>query len=241
MKLSIVIPAYNEETFISTLLERILAVDLSPLGFEKEIIVVDDCSTDQTKARASAHAGVNVFAQPQNRGKGAAVQRGIKESTGEWILVQDADLEYYPEDYPALLAPLASNPKCSVYGSRILGQIRERNWTLTPGRHPKQGIGPWGMNIILTLLTLILYRVLITDNLTGYKLYPAALLKEYKFTTSGFEGDHEITALLRKRKIPIIEVPIRYDPRTVAEGKKIGFRDGIKAITTIIRCKFTVQ
>ena len=139
-KVSIVVPAYNEEAFIGTLLDLVLSVDTESLGFSKEIIVVDDGSKDGTSALVRRFSGVRLV-QQKNQGKGRAVQRGIQEATGDYILVQDADLEYDPADYIPMLAKLA-NLGGAVYGSRTLGQLRENGWTFTPGRHPRQLFGP---------------------------------------------------------------------------------------------------
>ncbi len=236
--LSIVIPAYNEAEFIGTLLQRILAVPTEPLGFEKEIIVVDDGSKDDTATIARGFAGVKVFTQVPNQGKGKAVQRGIRESTGDYVLVQDADLEYDPMDYLSLLRALGPRAD-SVYGSRILGQIRERKGSrLFPGRHPEQHFGPWLAGQLLTMWTWLLYGKWITDTLTAYKLYPAAAVREMRVRTSGFETDHEITAKLIRGGHSIVEVPISYYPRSVEAGKKIKPRDGFIAVWTLLKFRF---
>lgn len=234
--LSIVIPAYNEEQFIGTLLERILAVPTEASGFAKELIVVDDGSRDRTAAIAAAYPGVKVFTQVPNQGKGKAVRRGIAEATGDFILIQDADLEYDPADYPALLSAL---PRAdSVYGSRTLGQARLQGFTLFPGRHPEQKVGPWLAGVLLTLWTALLYGRWITDTLTAYKLYPAKVMKSMTLLTSGFETDHEITAKLIRQGMRIAEVPIAYIPRSAEEGKKIKASDGLIAVWTLLRFRF---
>jgi glycosyltransferase involved in cell wall biosynthesis len=236
--LSIVIPGYNEEAFIGELLGRIIAVDTESLGFSKEIIVVDDGSTDRTGEIARSFRGVRVFTQVPNQGKGRAVQRGIRESTGDYILVQDADLEYDPKDYRRLLQALQRGAD-SVYGSRILGQMEKRSgFTLFPGRHPEQRFGPWMAGQILTLWTWLLYFRWITDTLTAYKLYPAAMVKSMNVRTHGFETDHEITAKLVRRGCRIIEEPIQYLPRSVEAGKKIKPRDGFIALWTLLKYRF---
>jgi len=232
-KLSIVIPAYNEEAFIGTLLATILAVDTERLGFEKEIIVVNDGSRDGTAECVRRFAGVTLIEQA-NQGKGAAVQRGIREATGEFVLVQDADLEYDPADYLPMLAAVRAGAEC-VYGSRTLGQLRSRGWTVTPGRHPEQGVGPWAAGWILSAWTLVLYGVWISDTLTAYKLYPRRVFEWMRIRTHGFETDHEITAKLVRAGIRIREVAIGYRPRSVAEGKKIKASDGFKAVWTLLR------
>ena len=238
MKLiSIVIPAYNEERWLGHLLEKIASVDTRPLGFEKEVLVVNDGSKDRTEeiARGFANRGVQCFTQIPNQGKGKAVQRGIREAKGDFILIQDADMEYDPDDYLPILKAL--DRADVVYGSRTLGQARER-FSLTPGRHPNQGFGPWLAGVILTFWTLLLYGRWITDTLTAYKLYPAAQLKAMKLVTSGFETDHEITARLIRAGLRITEVPIQYYPRGVEEGKKIKPRDGVIAVWTLLKFRF---
>lgn len=235
---SIVIPAYNEGNFIATLLEKILQVPTEDMGFAKQIIVVDDGSTDATAERASAFAEVQVI-QQQNQGKGAAVQRGVQEATGDFILVQDADLEYDPADYLPMLEELGRAERRSVYGSRPLGIIRDCGWRWPfPGRHADQGLGPWVMNIVLVSLFLLLFRRWITDSLTAYKIYPTALIKSFSVKTCGFETDHELTCKLLKAGISIVEVPIAYEPRSLEEGKKIRPLDGLIALWTIVRFRF---
>ncbi len=236
--LSIVIPAYNEEAFLGTLLERILAVDTESVGFRKEIIVVNDGSKDRTEEIARGFAGVTCLTQVPNQGKGAAVRRGIAESHGDLVLIQDADLEYDPADYPDLLRALGPG-RDAIYGSRTLGQIREHGWTLFPGRHPRQGFGPWLAGVLLTLWTFLLYRKWITDTLTAYKLYPGPLIRAMTLETSGFETDHEITAKLIRTGAGIAEAPIRYMPRSAEEGKKIKPIDGLIAVWTLLRFSST--
>lgn len=240
--LSIVIPAYNEGAFIGTLIERILAVPVERAGFEKQLLVVNDGSKDNTEEIARSFAArfpcVQVFTQTPNQGKGKAVQRGIREATGDYILIQDADLEYDPNDYLALLAGLKRGDV--VYGSRTLGQCRKQpGFRLFPGRHPEQSLGPWVAGALLTLWTLLVYRRWITDTLTAYKLYPAAAVKAMKLRTHGFETDHEITAKLIRQGLSIVEVPIEYLPRSKDEGKKIKPSDGFIAVWTLLRFRFS--
>jgi dolichol-phosphate mannosyltransferase len=235
-RLSIIIPAYNEELFIGTLLDTILGVDTESLGFEKEIIVVNDGSKDGTADSVRRFSSVKLIDQ-QNQGKGAAVQRGIREASGDFILVQDADLEYEPADYRAMLQAVRSGASC-VYGSRTLGQLRARGWNAAPGRHPEQGLGPWLAGLILSTATFLLYWVWISDTLTAYKLYPRSVFGWMKVKTHGFETDHEITAKLIRAGIKITEVPISYHPRSVEEGKKIKASDGFMAIWTLLRFRY---
>jgi glycosyltransferase involved in cell wall biosynthesis len=239
--LSIVIPAYNEEKFLATLLDRVLEVPTEALGFQKELIVVNDGSKDRTEAEAlrmaALHPQIKVFTQVPNQGKGKAVRRGIQEATGDYVLIQDADLEYDPQDYMKMLPQLA--PGVSVYGSRPMGQAALPNSsTLFWGRHPQQKLGPWIANQVLTLWTLLLYQTRITDTLTAYKLYPAKSVQAMKIQTHGFETDHEITAKLLRSGIRIVEVPISYHPRTAEEGKKIKPIDGLIALWTLLKYRF---
>jgi len=231
--LSIVIPAYNEEAHIGKLLELIAAVPTETLGWQKEIIVVDDGSKDRTSEVASAHAGVRVIRQ-SNGGKGKAVQRGIEEATGEYVLVQDADLEYDPADYLPMLEALG--PDTIVYGSRTRGVVaRHESRAGCPGRHPQQDFGPWVAGVALTGWTLCLFGRVVTDTLTAYKLYPTKVLRELDVKTHGFETDHELTAKFIRRGYRIVEVPIGYRPRSIDEGKKIRMRDGFIAVWTLLR------
>lgn len=230
---SIVIPAYNEEASIGALLKRVADVDTESLGFSKEIVVVDDGSKDRTAAVVEGFPEARLIRQ-HNQGKGRAVQRAIREATGDYILVQDADLEYDPADYVPMLRELS---RCggSVYGSRTLGQFRRNGWSFTPGRHPHQKLGPWLANVVLTVWTALLYGKWITDTLTGYKIYPRQFFSNVPIVTHGFETDHEITAKLIRAGISIHEVPISFAPRTEEEGKKIRARDGFIAVWTLLR------
>ena len=239
--LSIIIPAYNEEKYISQLLDQIQSVDTEIIGFMKEIIVVDDGSTDQTRDLAHKVAigqpGTTVIHQ-DNQGKGNAVQRGVQEAKGDFVLVQDADLEYNPNDYIPMLKCLI-NSRTSVYGSRILGQIKFYNRKFPFfGKHPGQDFGPWLAGVFLTIWVFILFGRWITDTLTAYKIYPIDVIREMDIVTHGFETDHEITAKLINNGIQIVEVPIKYYPRSFEEGKKIKMRDGFVAIWTFVRFRF---
>ncbi|MFN8390800.1 MAG: glycosyltransferase family 2 protein [Bdellovibrionota bacterium] len=238
-KLSVVIPAYNEEAFIGTLIQLIKNVPTEQLGFEKEIIVVDDGSKDKTFEIASSCEGVRVFKQVPNQGKGRAVLRGVAESTGDLILVQDADLEYDPTDYLEMLRAWDPNRPTSVYGSRTLGQRRGgRGFWAALGRHPEQSFGPWLAGVALSIWTFMLYGRWISDTLTAYKLYPAGDYKRCDIKTYGFETDHELTAKLIRQGVKIVEVPISYKPRSVEEGKKIKATDGLIALWTLLRFRF---
>lgn len=235
--LSIIIPAYNEQATIRSLIEKIQSVPLDGSRFRLEIIVVDDGSKDGTAEIAAAIPNVRVIRQ-ENQGKGAAVQHGVRVCQGDYFLVQDADLEYDPMDYGVMLAKLPEGLESVVYGSRTLGQLKQQGWSVCPGKHPDQDIGPWGMNLLLSLWIAGLYGRWISDALTGYKLYPTTVVRNLQIRSKGFEADHEMTAKLIRREIPIYEVPIRYHPRSVAEGKKIKPRDGLIALWTLMKYRF---
>jgi dolichol-phosphate mannosyltransferase len=213
--LSIVIPAYNEARFIGTLLQQVVAVPLETLGVRKEIIVVDDCSTDDTSSIASCVGGVRVHRLPVNSGKGAAVRAGIGLATGDYLIIQDADLEYDPQDYVPMMRALLDGRGDIVYGSRYLGR----------GRHPSQSITAYVGGRSLSLVMLLCTGHYLTDTVTALKLFPRTLLPSLHLETSGFETDHEITAKVLARGLRIVEVPVSYHPRSREEGKKIGPRD----------------
>lgn len=235
-KLSIIVPIFNEKKFILKLINKIKQTKINSY-FEKEIIVVNDGSTDNTDLVLSKIQNIKIINQ-KNSGKGRAVQNGIKIATGDLILVQDGDLEYYPKDYDKMLLPFKNQSKISVFGSRVLMNKKKYKNFLFPGKHPRQNFGPFFMNIILQNLFKILFKKNITDLLTGYKIYEKKIFKKIKIETNGFETDHEITSKLVRLGYQIIEVPINYNPRTREEGKKINFLDGIKAIYTIIKYKW---
>ena len=224
--LSIVIPAYNEARFIGTLLDRIRAVDLAPLGFAKEVIVVDDCSTDATPDIVRAHTDVRLHRMPANGGKGRAVRAGIQLAGGEYLLIQDADLEYDPRDYTAMLRPIVEGRADIVYGSRYLG--RRRPW-------PNQSWAAYLGGRSLSLAAWLWTGRYLTDTVTALKLFPRTVLAALPLETSGFELDHEITARMVARGLRIGEVPVRYYPRSRAEGKKIGLRDWFEGNRTFFK------
>ncbi len=213
--LSIVIPAYNEERYIGVLLERIAAVDLSVVGFEKETIVVDDCSRDRTAEIAGAAPGVRLIRLEKNGGKGGAVRAGIAAATGDAILIQDADLEYDPQDYLPMLRALIEAQADAVYGSRYLSR----------GRHQNQSIAAYAGGRSLSAICWLFTGRFLTDTVTAYKVFWRPDIVALPLQTSGFELDHEITARMLARGKTIAEVPIRYYPRSRDEGKKIGARD----------------
>ena len=232
--LSVVIPAYNEAAFIGTLLERIQAVDLARVGVSPELIVVDDGSADATAEIAERHGGVRVIRQRPNAGKGAAVRAGIASATGSHVLIQDADLEYDPQDYlPMLRALRAGDARTVVYGSRYLpypdaSALRNVFAGPWPGQSWAAYLGGRSLSVTAWLTT----GRYLTDTVTAYKLFPRALLAALDLRTSGFELDHEISAKVIARGYRIVEVPIGYAPRSKAEGKKIGARDWVRALRT---------
>ena len=226
MKLSIVIPAYNERETIREILRRVGAAP-----FDKEILVVDDGSTDGTPeilAALDGRDGIRVFLQPANQGKGAAVRRGIMEATGDVVLIQDADLEYDPSDYPELLKPFEDGRADVVYGSRFQGG---------PGRvlYFRHLLG----NKLLTFLSNVLTDLNLTDMETCYKVFKREVIQNIILESDRFGFEPEVTAkIARVPNLVVYEVPISYHGRTYAEGKKITWRDGVSALWTI--AKFNV-
>jgi len=225
MKLTVIIPAYNEERTLETVVRAVQAV-----GLDTEILVVDDASTDGTAAvveRLAAEGAIRGFRQPRNRGKGAAVRRGIAEASGEICVIQDADLEYQPRDFPELIRPIAELGADAVYGSRFTGPHRVfLYWHYTANR-------------VLTWLTNMLYDTMLTDMETGYKAVRTEVLRAMNLKSDTFDIEPEITAKLFKRKHKVFEVPITYNGRTYAEGKKIGPSDAVRALLALIRFRFT--
>jgi glycosyltransferase involved in cell wall biosynthesis len=224
MKVSVVIPCYNEKDTIEKIVE---AVCNAPLK-SREIIVVDDCSKDgtQTLLRERLSAVVDrIIYHPVNQGKGAALRSGFAAATGDFILVQDADLEYSPEDYPVLLEPLMSGKADVVLGSRFMG-----------GR-PHRVLFFWHMvgNKLLTLLSNMLTNLNLTDVETGYKAFKAPLIKSIRIEEDGFGVEPEIIAKLARTGCRIYEVGISYSGRTYAEGKKVNWKDGLRGICAIFK------
>jgi glycosyltransferase involved in cell wall biosynthesis/ubiquinone/menaquinone biosynthesis C-methylase UbiE len=227
MKLSIVIPCYNERRTIRELLARVLAVNLGSL--EKEILVVDDGSTDGTRdilRGLDGSHGIRVLLQPVNQGKGSAVACGIRACSGDIVLIQDADLEYDPRDYPLLLAPICEGKGDVVFGSRFLGA--EGGHRVLYFRH---AIG----NRLLTLLTNAVTNLNLTDMETGYKVFVRDVASRLDLRSRDFAIEPEITCKVARMRARIYEVPISYHGRTYEEGKKIRFRDAIKAVFALIR------
>jgi glycosyltransferase involved in cell wall biosynthesis len=224
MKVSIVIPCYNEKETIEKIVDAVLNAPLE----NKEIIIVDDCSQDGTRAviqdRVSQMVDRIIY-HPENRGKGAALRSGFAAATGEIILVQDADLEYSPQDYPLLLEPLLSGKADAVLGSRFMG-----------GR-PHRVLFFWHMvgNKFLTLLSNMFTNINLTDVETGYKAFKAPLIKSIQLEEDRFGVELEIIAKLARMGCRIYEVGISYSGRTYTEGKKINWKDGLRAIYAILK------
>jgi glycosyltransferase involved in cell wall biosynthesis len=228
MKVSILIPVYNEFRTFDAVLERVRRAPL-PEGCSKEIIVIDDGSCDGTADRISAHERSGVIRghyMPRNAGKGAAIRIGIALASGDVILIQDGDLEYDPADYARILEPIVRGEAQIVYGSRFLGQIT--------GMNGKNRLA----NRILTFAANLLYGAAITDEATAYKAFAAPLLRNMDLQCRGFEFCPEVTAKLRRLGHRIAEVPISYNGRGIAEGKKIRVRDGVIALWTLMKFRF---
>jgi len=222
MKLSVVIPVYNEENTLLEIVERVRQVALP-----KEIIIVDDFSTDGTRSilqGLSRFEDLKIVLQPQNRGKGAALRRGFEEVAGDIVVIQDADLEYDPAEYPVLIKPILDNKADVVYGSRFLGG-------------PHRVLLFWHSvgNRFLTMLSNMLTDLNLTDMETCYKVFRADVLKKIKLRENRFGFEPEFTAKVARARCKIYEVPISYSDRDYTEGKKIGWKDGVAAIYFIIK------
>jgi len=220
MKLSIIIPSYNEAATFPKIIKRINQVKLKA---EKEVIVVDDGSTDGTRNKLTKISGVNKVFLKKNQGKGAAIRTGLAKSTGDYVLVQDADLEYDPEDIQSLLDPVLQGKAEVVYGTRFLGPHRNMLFWHLMG------------NKLLSLVTNVLFNTTISDMEVGYKLIPAKLLKSLKLESDRFGFEPEVTAKILMKGIRIYEVPISYAGREFSEGKKITWKDGLQAFYLLCR------
>jgi len=227
VKLSVVIPVYNEIATIEKVLARVEQVTIP--GVDKEIVVVDDGSTDGSREWLRTVRGryIVVFHRG-NFGKGAALRTGFAHASGDVLLVQDADLEYFPEDYPDLLAPIREGRTRVVYGSRRLRRDNRQH----------SGFLFFLGGVFLTKLANMLYGTRITDEPTCYKVFDAALLRRIPLVCRRFEFCPEVTAKVARRGERILEVPIRYAPRSIAQGKKIGWRDAVEATWTLLKYRF---
>ncbi len=223
--LSVVMPVYNERTTIEEIVTRVLAVPL-----RIELIVVDDRSTDGTSEildRLQAERGFKLIHQPHNQGKGSALRRGFQEVSGDLVVVQDADLEYSPEEFPDLIELICQGRADVVYGSRFLGRHRVFLFTHYAG------------NLLLSLITNVLYNTMLSDMETCYKVMRSEVLRSMTLHSNGFGIEPELTAKIFKRRYRVYEVPITYDGRGYDEGKKITWRDGFVALWVLLKYRFT--
>jgi len=225
MKLSVLIPVYNEKNTIREIIKRVQATKRAT-----EIVIVDDGSQDGTRdilAELDGKGGVRVILHEKNGGKGAALRTAIQFATGDVMLIQDADLEYDPREYPGLLKPIEENLADVVYGSRFLGA-------------PHRAILFWNMlaNKMLTLMTNILYNNILTDMETGYKVFRREVVADMHLRANRFDFEPEFTAKILKRKVRVYEVPISFNPREYSEGKKIGLWDAFEAVWALLKYRF---
>lgn len=228
MKLSIIIPVYNEANTVGAVIEKVRALDLGP-GLDKELIVVNDGSSDATRAALKPYEGladVRVYHSPVNLGKGSSVRIGFSFATGDLVTIQDADLELDPSEYRRLVQPILDGSADVVYGSRFSGR-------------GKQGsLAFWLANKALVALTNTLYRASLTDIETCYKVFRADVLPQLKLKAARFEIEPELTAQLLKRGFRIVELPIGYAPRTHGQGKKINWKDGFGAVWMLVTQRY---
>jgi glycosyltransferase involved in cell wall biosynthesis len=231
MKLSIIIPVYNEEDSLEIIIERVMAVELG--NIERELVISNDGSRDDTfqiiEKLQAKYPDIICYHSPTNLGKGAAVRLGIAISSGDLITIQDADMELNPEEYPLLLAPLLEQKSQVVYGSRFLNsKVKVNRTSLLANR-------------FLTMLTNVLFGSHLTDMETAYKMFFRETLDSIRLRCVHFDFEPEITANLLQKGYHILEVPISYTPRSIQAGKKISWVDGFEAIFTLLRCRFFNQ
>jgi glycosyltransferase involved in cell wall biosynthesis len=227
VKISIIIPVYNEVNVIPMVLDRVMKAAL-PAGCEKEIVIVDDGSTDGTSEILDRYHGlVAIHHSVENFGKGAAIRIGIRKATGDIVLIQDGDLEYDPNDYLKVLQPIVDGQATVVYGSRFMGNLEGMKFA------------NWLANKILTTTTNILYTCSITDEATAYKAFRIDVLRAMRLRCLRFEFCPEVTAKVRRLGHNIHEVPIKYNARGILEGKKIRWQDGFHAMWTLVKYRFT--
>lgn len=222
---SIIVPIYNERELIREVLRRVRA-----LPFRMQLILVDDGSSDGTekilREEEAPKPGTLVLRHPQNRGKGAAIRTGLEHAMGDIVLIQDADLEYQPEELPRLLAPLIRGEASVVYGSRFIGSVKRMRLPNRVANH------------LLAWLVSLLYGQRITDEATAYKLFRREVIQGIELKCEGFEFCPEVTAKVLRRGVTITELPVSFVARTPEEGKKIGWRDFITAVRVLIGCRF---
>lgn len=232
MILSIIIPVYNEEKTVNEILRKVYSVKL-PLSIKKEIIVIDDGSTDSSKSEIKKIKNIKFFSHDKNLGKGAAIRTGLNKATGDIIIIQDGDLEYDPSYYPVLLKPILEKTAKIVYGTRLINyplKLWGKNKTILPTHLIA--------NKFLTGLTNFLYNSNLTDMETCYKIFKVDCFKGIKLISNGFGFEPEITAKFLKKGFKIVEIPIKVKPRTHQEGKKINWRDGFKAVFALLKFRF---
>jgi len=243
-RLSVIMPVYNEQKTLAEIVERVQAVDLTvnahgdnpllggPISLEREIVIVDDGSTDGTRLildrwRTEDKPGIRIVYHERNRGKGAALRTGFQHATGDILVIQDADLEYDPRDYVKLLEPLLEGRSPVVYGSRFLG-----------GPRAAMSLSHTLGNKLLTIFTNLLYGTSLSDMETCYKCFRREVIRDMALHSRGFEIEPELTAKILKRGYTIFEVPISYNGRTFHEGKKLDWRDGFAAVRTLVKYRF---
>lgn len=227
MKLSVIVPAYNEEETIDEIINRVRAVDLGDVDLE--MVIVDDASTDGTPERLKTYrgeAGITVLRHDSNRGKGAAIRTGLDSASGDLVVIQDADLEYDPNDYPRLIKPIIDGDADVVFGSRFAGSVQNMRYINVVA------------NKVLAWAATLLFGKRITDEATCYKVLATDTLRSFDLQCERFEFCPEVTAKTLRRGYRLVEVPITYRARTFETGKKIRTRDGLEAIWTLLRFRF---